>query len=53
MLVDLSQEFEQPLEYAFPEKIWEELAAATPAYAGLRYEDIGPRGTRPQALQLV
>jgi NADH-quinone oxidoreductase subunit G len=53
ILVDLSQSFDRPLEYATPEEIWEDIRRDTAHYQGLSYLDIGPRGTRPQALQLV
>jgi len=53
ILVDLSQAFDRPLDYALPEEIWDAIGSANPAYAGVRHEDIGPRGTRPQAMQLV
>jgi predicted molibdopterin-dependent oxidoreductase YjgC len=53
VLVDLSQAFDQPLGYAFADQVWDDIQSATPAYSGLRYQDIGPRGTRPRVLQPV
>ncbi len=53
ILVDLSQHFERPMEYAQPEDIWVDLGATEPAYRGLSASDIGPRGIRPKSLQLV
>jgi predicted molibdopterin-dependent oxidoreductase YjgC len=53
VLVDLSQAFDQPLGYAFADQVWDDIQSATPTYSGLRYPDIGPRGTRPRVLQPV
>jgi NADH-quinone oxidoreductase subunit G len=51
ILVDLSQYFESPLGYTSPEHIWDDLTDEAPAYRGLSYIDIGPRGLRPGVLQ--
>ncbi|HEX6508562.1 MAG TPA: molybdopterin-dependent oxidoreductase, partial [Chloroflexota bacterium] len=50
-LVDLSQYFESPLNYSLPREIWDEIAERVPAYQGVRYQDIGATGVRPQSLQ--
>lgn len=53
ILVDLSQYFDAPLNYASPQEIWDDLARAAPMYSGLSYSDIGPTGARAGALQTV
>ncbi|MBV9281659.1 MAG: NADH-quinone oxidoreductase subunit NuoG, partial [Chloroflexi bacterium] len=47
ILVDLSQYFDNPLDYALPRDIWEDIRRAVPAYAGVSYDDLGQRGVRP------
>ncbi len=53
ILADLSQYFDVPLEYTGPEDIWRAIGQMAGPYRGMEYGDIGPRGTRPGALQLV
>lgn len=53
ILTDLSQYFSRPLPYNLPHQVWEDIRRRVPAYAGLAYEDIGPRGVRPEVLQLA
>jgi NADH-quinone oxidoreductase subunit G len=53
ILVDLSQYFEEPLDYARAQEVWEDIRRTVDVYADLTYFDIGPRGTRPSALRLA
>jgi predicted molibdopterin-dependent oxidoreductase YjgC len=52
ILVDLSQYFDQPLDYALPQEVWEDIRRAVPAYASITHADIGMKGVRPSALVL-
>jgi NADH-quinone oxidoreductase subunit G len=51
ILVDLSQYFDAPLDYAMPEQIWEDLRKSVPKYASISYTDLGTRGVIPATLQ--
>jgi predicted molibdopterin-dependent oxidoreductase YjgC len=51
ILVDLSQYFDAPLEYAMPEQIWEDLRSSVPKYASISYSDLGATGVIPATLQ--
>jgi predicted molibdopterin-dependent oxidoreductase YjgC len=50
-LVDLSQYFPRPLDYALPQDVWDGVRATVPAYANISYADIGSSGVRPASLQ--
>ncbi|MGH2441875.1 MAG: NADH-quinone oxidoreductase subunit NuoG [Chloroflexota bacterium] len=47
ILVDLSQAFENPLEYSFPQEVWADIRNVVPDYEALSYQDLGPQGVRP------
>jgi predicted molibdopterin-dependent oxidoreductase YjgC len=51
ILVDLSQFFDRPLDYALPQDVWESIRASVTAYAGVAHSDVGQSGTRPESLQ--
>ncbi|GAC1468249.1 MAG: NADH-quinone oxidoreductase subunit NuoG [Chloroflexota bacterium] len=50
ILVDLSQYFDNALEYSSLSHIWEAIRSAVPAYSSVDYGDLGERGERPSAL---
>ena len=49
MLVDLSQYFDRPLEFAAAEEVWDDIRRAVTAYSDISYEDVGLAGVRPNA----
>lgn len=51
ILVDLSQYFDRPLDYALPQDIWDSIRATVAPYAGVAYGDVGSSGVRPESLQ--
>jgi len=51
ILVDLSQYFDAPLDYAMLEQIWEDIRRSVPKYAGISYSDVGATGVIPATLQ--
>jgi len=53
MLVDLSQYFDTPLDYASPSDIWDDIRRRVPAYADVHFDALGPTGLRPSTLQPV
>jgi predicted molibdopterin-dependent oxidoreductase YjgC len=55
MLVDLSQYFERPLDFASVGEIWDDIRLNVPRYASVSYDDVGLSGVRPaaDALQAV
>jgi predicted molibdopterin-dependent oxidoreductase YjgC len=53
ILVDMSQYFDTPLEYAEAYGVWEDIRRAVPKYAGITYTDLTSEGIRPEALQLA
>jgi len=53
ILVDLSQHLNNPLDYATPEEVWEDIRRSVDRYGGVTYRDLGPRGVLPSSLQAV
>jgi len=53
ILVDLSQYFEHRLDYTSAERVWDDIARSVPAYGNVAFQDLGPWGVRPGALQPV
>lgn len=49
MLTDLSQYFDNPLDYAMPEEVWNDIRRAVPAYANISYGDLGNYGALASA----
>lgn len=53
ILTDLSQYFANPLDYAMPEDVWNDIRRTVPVYAGVSYAEVGDRGVRASVRDLV
>jgi NADH-quinone oxidoreductase subunit G len=52
MLVDLSQYFDQPLDFGAVDEVWDDIRRSVTAYSDISYEDVGLSGVRPGAASL-
>jgi NADH-quinone oxidoreductase subunit G len=53
VLTDLSQYFANPLEYAMPEDVWNDIRRVVPVYANITYGHLGNQGALASAPEMV